>query len=565
MAKVTLSRLTRGIRLLPGHVFDALSDMMTEFTGTTFESEQVRDRWGTVKVNFHLPHLGSAYFDGLNTEDPFVIPLPLLPLQEDFATAVGNDAQRRPRPAPGAPPLIIDELWVSFDQRGEACAISDHRYVAVGAPHSGEFAYDLTPYDMTVSMLEKTPTVFGGGRRFERSVASLAIPKGANAARGLRLNPFGLTDIGHVVDQYKTYGLAIQAPGLSEGTGVGENYAFVSMVLTVVLRSPLFARDTTSAQNIPTRHRGLKTAPTGAISVPAAGTVIEADTGDGVSKQAALIDDFFRRGLRGGYEEHGEAPIAEELQHDAVYDVQAIPLFANREDNGTRSDNIGNQPHIGASPVVDRDMDIRTFPLRGVKSIHQVVLAYSWNPWKSNGSLAWYKSTTIDLKFELCVGIGDCFRADAANYQEFAKLEAIHTAAGWGSFAPAAGAGGTLLYDQIQSAEQSPGPPVTNLSHWDLFHVPIVGAATALSGPAQQDSPVWLGKGWTPTGARTDVAAASPPVTEGRDLLLEVRMGYYDNSGAGLDVAPAGGAVTGEIYVGYGGHWLFLIGKKHLE
>ena len=93
---------------------------------------------------------------------------------------------------------------------------------------------------------------------------------------------------------------------------------------------------------------------------------------------------------------------------------------------------------------------------------------------------------------------------------------------------------------------------------WELHQVPLGGSGGA--GYFAQGKPIFIGKGWSPTWARTNMATGpAAPTTGGSEQFIEVRMRMRDTAQT-MQTGPSAGTLT--MYSGYQGHWVYLIGKK---
>ena len=120
-----------------------------------------------------------------------------------------------------------------------------------------------------------------------------------------------------------------------------------------------------------------------------------------------------------------------------------------------------------------------------------------------------------------------------------------------------------------QAALAAPKPVQNGSGYWGFETTP-----TWLAG--QQGRPYFVGEGNTYTHDRTPVgtaaggAAQSNPLidSEGCEQFLEVRLSV-DPSGSvytsGSPPAWTANYGEGDIFLGYGGCWVYIIGKKHLK
>tara|TARA_R100000353_G_scaffold20349_1_gene18415 strand:+ start:273 stop:647 length:375 start_codon:yes stop_codon:yes gene_type:complete len=109
---------------------------------------------------------------------------------------------------------------------------------------------------------------------------------------------------------------------------------------------------------------------------------------------------------------------------------------------------------------------------------------------------------------------------------------------------------------------------------WDLVAVPITyvsGAASSkgypslslLSGIANQGNPFFAGQTDSNLSTRSNTSLTlngTAAANFGQEQFLEVRWNIVDSVG----MNNTGNYSNNETIVGHGGHWVFIIGKKHL-
>ena len=243
MAKITRKNLARGVRLPTQAVFDVFDDAQTEMTTSNIDSDNLEKKMGTFRVNLNFPVIDSRYFQGHGPLAPasngpvvFAMPFCLPPIQEEFKTTLIPDE--------GTPQVILDEFQISWDQRGEPCAISD-RFDAGGT--QGDMNFDnINLQDMTVALLEKPqiydPTTLKTEPYVpETEVLSFTIPSTVFADRTLRLNPFIVDRLNKAINPYRTYMFTLKA---SLTDGVDRHIAIVNLNVSMKFRTSLVPRDT---------------------------------------------------------------------------------------------------------------------------------------------------------------------------------------------------------------------------------------------------------------------------------------------------------------------------------
>lgn len=556
MAKVTRPNLSRGVKLTTRHIHKPLADMAAELSNSAIESEQMERPWGSFRVNLHFPFIDDTFFS-LANQSAYFIPFILPPLQDYYATQTVLGSTR-PLPGANTPRLILDEVMLSFDQRGEPAAIAGTYYGDSAGTHAGKLDYRsdaLDAYNLKVSILSKTPEVFGGGTEPERELVSIDVPSDVFSGAKRRENPLIVDGLNKAIDPYQTLILAIDGSSLNP-TGT-QRYALVSLMVSLRFRHPLVPRDTgDDIQNIPTKHDGGKTGPTVTVVTPAPNTIIRADGAEGVQTNIDNVDVEFRKGLDGGYDEHAEAGPIEALDDESCYDVIAVPLFGGGAYGGMSSDMIPILDSEGGlwyaiAPGLDTPIgDRRIIPLDFPFVLHHAVLLYNWQAFAaSRFSGQWAASQAADsatFKAEVGVNLLHGIRADAYTYANVAQL----TLTG-----PGLVAWGDKRIDTIANGIQT-----KDTYSLELHSIPLVGSGGA--GFYAQGKPVFCGPGWTGTFGRRPLNGVTP-ATIGAEQAIEVRMHISDENGLG-STGLGGAQSPGSIIVGYGGHWVFLIGKKSL-
>ena len=171
-------------------------------------------------------------------------------------------------------------------------------------------------------------------------------------------------------------------------------------------------------------------------------------------------------------------------------------------------------------------------------------------------------------------------RSDGYGYQNIAALD-LESPQNV-STSPGTGIWNNTLIDRVKtnldSARRSVWEGTFGEAKWDweLHSIPLAGSSGA--GYFPQGYPVWASRGTQETSSaytmtsitpgaetatiasmRTNMESGSVSEIYGRETHIEVRC-HVSHMNTALDDA----ARAGEIYVGYGGCWVYLIGKKHL-
>lgn len=492
-------------------------------------------------------------------------------------------------------------------------------------PHAGKKTYTRTDaYDFTLSIYEKEQEFFNTSVQDSRSLSpggeavSLNIPASAFISRSTRFNPIAVGDINREFHPLKTYMLAIYAPNLHDQSTSREHCVALNVWVSLKFKRKLVTRDSTTGaapqnlQNVPL-HYGQKTGPTVTVTQPVAGSTIVADgLAAGVSTNLQHIDQQFSDKLRGGYNEFAQTYPTQPLADDAGYEVIAVPMGGGFPHNRMSARDEyplapytsgalfqpGTPPAHAEEPYIDR----RLIPIDGEMTVHHVIVALNWTSDKMPLSYDPAAATPGDdapiyvpsglplktpgpgVKYSVGVGMLVGPRADHFDYEQIAFSEFTPEA-----FAtPPDG-----LIDAIAL-----GLPACNADgafEWELISVPIVNQAAAPAAYAgkgywgfeggvggtwsrgQQGAPYFVGPGNTYTSGRTNVGTAPGAVApfgggnnSGTEQFLEVRLSVdpqdfvYQLTGADLVFQTANYDPV-DIFLGYGGCWVYIIGKKHLK
>jgi len=594
MGKVTRKRLARGTKLTADHVQTPLASIAAELNNGTIEQEQLESGDGTFRVNLHIPYLASDFpfskdtvviGDLMQEFAAYCIPFTFPPTQEMWsATSAGYVLSQN------QPHFVLEEISFSFDQRGEPCAIKDQLkddLTLESIDVSGNMDFDMVDsYELAIGMVEKPQGYFGEDNfAFQKQIFNAPLSYQIFQADTRRLNPLIITGINAAISPFKTYAFTIRAPGIGQ-TGskpaTRKSQALVSVQISMKIRATLMQRDVYSGSNVlqnwPTKDSHLvkrSRAEVGqniSITAPAAGDSILADTGTAskaVSLAMGAVDDEYRHKLGGGIDKNCEAFSLQQLLHDASYEIISVPLMNNRRYGGIISRYVGTgtkEPYCpgAAGPIWDR----RIVPIHYPMAIHHVVLAWNWNRFYAVGATpkaATNVPSSNTFTVDVGVGMGEGLRSDGHGYQQISSLQLVNPA---NPHQPAATWSGKMLDRcsananehvsggvnyQSNGAFRPSGATTGNFNwEWELHSVPLVGSGG--SGYYAQGKPIFVGKSWSPTQTRTNIAGGASAVS-GRENFLEVRMKISDS---------AGFPINDDVISGYQGHWVYIIGKKFL-
>ena len=457
---------------------------------------------------------------------------------------------------------------------------------------------------------------------------SLTIPSSAFISRSTRFNPIAVGGVNRQFNPFKTYCMAIFAPKLHDASTNREHCTALNVWVSLKFKMPLTARDVATAvnpelvQNIPMHYGDRLPGPAVTPVVPVAGDPVVADgqsggLEEGISTNLQNIDQQFSDKLRGGYNEFAQKYPTQDLQDDAAYEVLTVPLGAGfphnrmsaRDDFPLAPYVMGSRfgpvplPGYGEQPYIDR----RVIPIDGDMTIHHVVVALNWTSDKlqtpydpaATGAIT-YDTTTMPganktVKYSVGVGMLCGPRSDNFSYQQVAYSE----------FTPNPTTITTGLPDGVidlvkMGLPASQGAP----AEWALISVPIVhqtagpGAANGTGywgadispvawAKGHQGTPFFVGEGnsytrvRTPVGLATAAGGTEPPFgavlpngsSMGCEQFLEVRLSVAPSDLVNVLAGPAGPTqvqptsdyLRSDIFLGYGGCWVYIIGKKHLK
>jgi len=483
-------------------------------------------------------------------------------------------------------------------------------------------------YDIELSILEKEQMFFSKGSVDARTSRALTKPTGEllslsfpgtnYIAKSERRNPLTYEGVNKEINPYKTYMLCIKAPNLHDKDITRrEHCAIVNLWVTLKFKIELTDRDAgDNIQNIPA-HRGSKSAPDVTVTKPTAGNLITADDSgtQGVVSGVGLeaIDKQVRNKLRGGYGEFSMTHQAEAVKQDAAYEVLTVPLGQGFAFNRMSvRDDYPFAPYVrgpfyadlpaGApgglvlNPYVDR----RIIPITHPMTIHHVVFAMNYTSDRllmategpsnaSAGRSAWRNMSepTDTIKYEVGVGMISGVRGDAFNYAQVAYSTWVNNSSA------------ELSDGQIDSVNLGLRA-VDAFNEYKLWSVPLVletgknGAGYwsqyAAAGKGLNGKPYYVGESNTYTHARTTIGGVGGAAGtyafsggavgdgNGTEQYLEVRLSVDPtNAGANIPYAFDSGEPAAErvewqstalretdLAIGYGGCWLYIIGKKHV-
>lgn len=518
-------KVARGAKVLREHLTGSVGAVAASLSSAAVAGRDLQEPLGVFRVNLHVPWVGPTMFvGGADGRARFAIPFCLPPFQEFWH----DDGVARP----GDPRVILDEMTVSFDQRGEAAAILTN----------GRMSFvEVNRLGLRISLLSKQQQFFDANSPVFPSteLASLDLPAEAFSGPFLRLNPAVVSGIDRLVDPSMSLMVVLDAPDITGLTPL----ILPSMCISLRFRCDLTARDSETLhhgiQNMPSPWLGDRvTKATGQTAIAGNAAITEANLHGNVEQ----VDQTFRRRIEGGTLRESLPPAWDEIADDACYDVIAVPMWSNTSSIGTVAVEADHFPYYTA-PGPGATCDRRIVSLHYPLTVHHVVAAacYQNMGLLGNGTLP----TLGTFHNHVGVAVWAGKEGDHFGYQQVAEAD----------WTPA-----TKSAYAIDYLKHRPDTLTTADTHdLELLSVPLVGAGG--SGYVAQGLPIMAGRTKFAGATRTQVGGGVS-AADGAETHLEVRWELRDDA-AGLASVALGGVVANTVvYAGTGGHWVFIIGKK---
>lgn len=591
MAKVTSQQpLPRGAELLKEHVFTPMTDMAAALSGNV-ESGQMASSKSTFRLNLSIPYISSRFF-WANPGGWFYVPFCLPPLQEDFDNNVAVGAN--------VPVPVLTEVGFSFDQKSEPAMITDvwsgKAFTAAKPPPE---AFFVSNYDEGNACYQRAGAVSIKLAIFEKS-QHFFVPQGVGAGSGLnskptlgaqsevftatlgpaligataaRENPVAYHGLSVPIDPKKTYMFAINADELYDSVN-NLHTALVSVQATLKFKMELVTRDASSAgtpqavQNIPDEtlptSYGIRTADSVSISAPSAGAIVSADNASGVNTNLEKIDEKLRHKIQGGYGDFSSTHVKQQIQDDAGYEIIAVPMFGNE----ALGELLARPTWLHVRDSEEYYMDRAIIPITSPMTIHHVFVTNNFTTAtpRSSGSTAYTAPPAAGkLLYKVGVGIVDGALSDSADYTQVA----------YGEVSPDTAASPLMVDFMDLQNEASLEKDTTRPQRWEqaIFSVPIRRGTTTGTGYHEQGAPFFVGEGGkygVNTTPRTLVGNGTGGdinnLTDGREQLIEVRMQIHPR-GSVFNTSRVWQSYVADwaIFSGYGGSWVYIVGKKHMR
>jgi hypothetical protein len=599
MAKVERDNLPRGAELLKEHVFDPVTGMATSLSGNV-EAEQLQRTSSTFRLNLSVPYIGAQFFWS-SPGGWFYIPFCLPPLQESFAgTTAGSEY-----PVP-----VLTEVGFSFDQRSEPALPAD-RFAGkafdatktgpsnhyVSNIHEGKAVYERAGnVDIKLAIFEKTqhfynPQTIGSGTGAtavkapgaDSEVFSVTLSAAEISANSSRNNPACYPGLSVPIKPQNTYMFAINADNLVDPVAASNLHtALVSVNVSLKFSMGLMQRDSASAgtaaflQNVPTASYGARTSETISITTPNAGDVVSADASKGVSAELEKIDSRLRHKIYGGYQDFSTTYVGQQISDDAGYEIIAVPMFNNSAWGETLAQPTFQYWAYDSPPTANADRAV--IPITSPMTIHHVLLTQSFmtgTTGQAGGAFNYPKAPLAGkIQFECGVGVVEGGGSDNFHYTQVAHGIVFPDDASSAGLVDFMDMGNLASVMKIAGAV-----PTYRPQRWEqsIFSVPLVRGSATGTGYTTQGKPFFVGEAATngyATAPRTNVGnpasagANIAPPTAGLEQALEVRLKFSTRVAAWNGGGWNGGAVSvdpWDIFSGYGGCWVYIIGKKHMR
>jgi len=570
MSQFEAKRFARGVKVTIQHVNTVLDEIDTASRSSAVTG--LREQLAPMVAHYTIPFIDAPCVE--NTTIAGYLPLIVPPFQGQFDVLTQQ---------PAVQTVILDSLSISVDQRATQYAIvgpSSAHQVPPGSAEGLLAGVDMSRYDVTLRLLEKTPWYFSnavdGVSEVLKIEVSGAVVFGADFAGtgALRSSPFLVSDLRVRIQPYKTYWWEVSCPGLSYGAfaGAKDLLAMPSWTLDVTMLTPLTQRDVYDAvslpvQNLPSVHNGAATGQIVPFTPVVGGASI---TGTDVQSELGAFDATLRDRLDSGYGYgHGsqqnmpealDPPPAQALQNDSAMHIIVVPMWGSQPTSSVQCGDVATGAILPMMPVASLDYAADRAILRVPANfaLHQAFACFnyystpaSW-PAHTGGPLNGYGLRSANANYHQKVGVnlltwlqGDNFLEQPVAYVEVVGGDTSH------------------LVDRYDP-QRVLGAVAANIPAMDLVALPIVwDVARTGFGYYENGAPMFMGDGSNKTAPRTDAATAPPisalasPYTAGQEKILDVRWIKSNIVETLADPAAPHDTVVGQL-----GEWVILVGKQ---
>ena len=584
MAKISKTNLSRGVKLSAQHISDNLSPI-DNLIDERLDLENLTEPKVPFYVNytfagFDYPVMGLSQTEIDNGVDGnLVFPIPLVPTQEHFSDT-GTLRQ-------DVPLYQLDSISISMDLRGEGAAMNAPISGVINPnPRTKGFKINYEKggeQDIKFSILQKDYTVLTQPNyRFpNNSIFTTTIPATiAFAGSESRVeNPYYIFGINKQMNPYKSYYIAFHFPNQNQ---TGKTFYISNLVISLKFYTTLDTRfeneELFTTNKAEANSSPLITSYNLNLQSPAPYTNISSDNVvSGLQTNLNRIDEFVEEQVTTGYgDKFGNFGSMEQngvltnqaINNCAVYDVIVVPMWQGTagdtgavttcDTSGTSSDCVqfGIDPDDYANPndYTGPIQDIRTIPLFFPFTIHHI-FAYHNGQIKPIGGRSYGPFGTGTnsglINGEIGVGLGTMFQSDRYSYDQIAYLQ--YTPAYTNIVDKIA------LYNNVYCRNLTTGLPD---DAGVLMQVPLTNVVGNGSGFYAQGVPYYCAGGTK----RFEPRSGSPD-TQGMENFIEIRWQFnpdaigvdpwYDDPTPPVPEQP-------QVVAGFGGHFVYLIGKKLL-
>ncbi len=575
--------LFRGNKLSAQRINEVHSGVASEIAAGVGPSAQPGQ--GKFAIDWNLPSIESYMFDGLVGNDlnyskltiPFAVPPP-----QGLATTTGLVDENTPN-------ATMRRVSVGFDQVMTGRAFTD-----MWSQFGACLDYDLQKggYGFSLELWEKTPAKISSeglnGTAPDNSPDNLIWQQdiGASLFDGDNAfnNPVDIFDLRVTIQPYRTYIWYIRFTGLLDAVAAvgGATLALGAsgFHLRAEFEYPLVPRDTELdfTQNMPSLRNGQRQAATISLDTATTDSTITASAGlpgqGRIQTNLETIDKRLVNKLKAGYDRNGRLPVQEELVDDQSLCVIAVPMFGQIGDIRAVDINTIGLPYGSEGDFNDSAWDgiladRRLIRIQHPFTLHRVLVVSNYyspptvkgtKPNRgglASGLIPASPTFTNKIGVNIASGIDG---ADDRRYQTAAYLE----------YTPVTK--DNYCIDRIKEGGTPPrfGLGTDGAYDHEMLDVPLVWFNTYGTGMYGLDSgpPFYMGRAENDTEVRSQAGvlpfpfgggAPTTPITNGREQFIEVRWTMEDSAG----LSPNNPNVdTDTCYVGNGGCWVYLIGKK---
>jgi hypothetical protein len=571
MAKITKPDLARGSFLSSQHIQGALTPVGNLFTNK-LDTENLQQIKTPFFVNYHFNGFNYDVMGLTETEQQngvygdLVFPIPLIPPQDHFNAQgrLTTDTQT----------LLLDSISFSIDIRGEGAAMDAPFVAGVPLKEKGwKINYEkAADQDIQFSILQKDYWFLSNTSYTPNSsVFTTTIPASIAFAgtAGAVQNPYYVSGINKQMHPYKMYYLAFHFTNQKSKQFFISNFT-ISMKFYSILdtRNELYTN--TGNKSTQNAENNINTYDLNLLP-PASYARIDADGTTGIQTNLNKIDLAVEEKLTTGHNKFGQPQFYDDendiagiknrqaIDTFASYDVIIVPFWAASYGksgaittwNGTNSDVMSgpiSPNYYGSdSRFIGPIQDIRTIPIFYPFTIHHV-LAYHNHQIRNSAGLLYDKfgdGVNGNCYGRVGVGLGTGLQTDKYSYEEIAYWEYDKNF------------NNTVDRIRIPASTYSIAASTRDLG--TLMQVPITYGATSGVGFYSQRAPVYCGGGTKLYQSRSGV-----PTTLGMENFLEIRWEFQFQSGAATWVETPATGKYGTVMAGFGGNFVYIIGKKML-